>query len=249
MVSAVSGVTAGYPVGSLDVLAEHPKKQEITSEEVVAAYIDRCKEVNTYVNAIVEPRYDAALREARSIDKMIASSQRSVEELQHENPAKKDADIIRQARAAGAIPIAVTNTPQLCMSWETYNNSALISAGASLIGLGSDIAGSLRLPPMFTGIYGHKPTPRLLSVEDFEEYFALGPITRYAEDLSLMLKVLKQPGSPEIPFDKPVDISKLKFYYMESDGSNVSDAIGPDVRRAMDMAREHIKRTYNIDVK
>ncbi|KOB65213.1 Fatty-acid amide hydrolase 2 [Operophtera brumata] len=36
---------------------------------------------------------------------------------------------------------------------------------------------------------------------------------------------------------------------MESDGSNVSDAIGPDVRRAMDMAREHIKRTYNIDVK
>lgn len=40
----------------------------------------------------------------------------------YRNPAKKDADIIRQARAAGAIPIAVTNTPQLCMNWETYNN-------------------------------------------------------------------------------------------------------------------------------
>lgn len=53
---------------------------------MVAAYIDRCKEVNPYVNAIVEPRYDAALREARSIDKMIASSQRSPEELQHEYP-------------------------------------------------------------------------------------------------------------------------------------------------------------------
>lgn len=33
------------------------------------------------------------------------------------------------------------------------------------MGVGSDIAGSLRLPPMFTGIFGHKPTPRLLSVE------------------------------------------------------------------------------------
>lgn len=38
------------------------------------------------------------------------------------NPAKKDAEIVRLARAAGAIPIAVTNTPQLCMNWETYNN-------------------------------------------------------------------------------------------------------------------------------
>lgn len=40
----------------------------------------------------------------------------------YRNPAKKDADIVRRARAAGAIPIAVTNTPQLCMNWETYNN-------------------------------------------------------------------------------------------------------------------------------
>lgn len=39
---------------------------------------------------------------------------------------------------------------------------------------------------------------------DFEEYFTLGPIARYAEDLTLMLKVLKQPGSPDLPLDKPV---------------------------------------------
>lgn len=45
---------------------------------------------------------------------------------------------------------------------------------------------------------------------DFEEYFALGPISRYAEDLSLLLKILKQPGSPDVPFDKPVR------YFIES---------------------------------
>lgn len=43
--------------------------------------------------------------------------------------------------------------------------AALISSAASLMGVGSDIAGSLRLPAMYTGIFGHKPTPRLLSVE------------------------------------------------------------------------------------
>lgn len=44
--------------------------------------------------------------------------------------------------------------------------------------------------------------------EDFEDYFALGPITRYAEDLGLLLKILKQPGDPDVPFDKPVRNSK-----------------------------------------
>lgn len=59
---------------------------QITSEEVVSAYIERCKEVNPFLNAIVEPRYELALREARSIDKMIASTERTPDELAKEYP-------------------------------------------------------------------------------------------------------------------------------------------------------------------
>lgn len=33
-----------------------------------------------------------------------------------------------------------------------------MGAGASVIGIGSDLAGSIRLPALFNGIYGHKPT-------------------------------------------------------------------------------------------
>ncbi|CAH2991657.1 unnamed protein product [Chilo suppressalis] len=285
------------------------RNKEITSEEVVTAYIDRCKEVNPYLNAIVEPRYESALREARAIDKMISSTTRTPEELAKEypllgvpftvkesiavegmsndagtvhpyrNPAKADATIVRHARAAGGIPIAVTNTPQLCMNWETYNNvlgvttnpydqkrtpggssggeAALISSAASLIGVGSDIAGSLRLPPMFTGIFGHKPTPRLVSVQGhvpdckddtFEDYFALGPITRYAEDLTLLLKIIKEPDGPYVPLDKFVDVSKLKYYYMEGEGSKVTNSIDSDVRKALQKAKDYMKNTYNIEV-
>lgn len=36
--------------------------------------------------------------------------------------------------------------------------AALLGAGASVIGLGSDLAGSIRIPSLFCGIFGHKPT-------------------------------------------------------------------------------------------
>lgn len=46
---------------------------QVTSEEVVSAYISRAQEVNPYINVIVGSRFDDALKEAREIDKMIAS--------------------------------------------------------------------------------------------------------------------------------------------------------------------------------
>jgi hypothetical protein len=35
----------------------------------------------------------------------------------------------------------------------------LVASGASVIGVGSDVAGSIRVPAMYNGIFGHKPTP------------------------------------------------------------------------------------------
>lgn len=57
---------------SATALARKIKKRELTSEEVVQAYIDRIKEVNPILNALVDSRYEAALEEARKIDKDIA---------------------------------------------------------------------------------------------------------------------------------------------------------------------------------
>jgi fatty acid amide hydrolase 2 len=84
-------------------------------------------------------------------------------------------------REAGAIHLAVTNTSEVCMWWESVNanygrsrnaydsrrlvggssggEGALISAGGSLVGIGSDIGGSIRMPAFFNGVFGLKPTP------------------------------------------------------------------------------------------
>lgn len=59
---------------------------QVTSEDVVQAYIDRCKEVNPLVNAIVEDRFEDALIEARQIDAEIAKGTKTIEEMERDTP-------------------------------------------------------------------------------------------------------------------------------------------------------------------
>ena len=51
------------------ILCSRTKK--VTSEEIVKAYIERCKEVNDLINAVVECRYLDAIEEAKAVDAMI----------------------------------------------------------------------------------------------------------------------------------------------------------------------------------
>lgn len=98
--------------------------------------------------------------------------------------AGSDATLVARMRAAGFIVVAVTSTSELCMWLETrgplraptcnpFNLSrhvggssggeaAIISSGASVCGIGSDIGGSIRLPSHFCGIWGHKPSAGLV---------------------------------------------------------------------------------------
>ncbi len=95
-----------------------------------------------------------------------------------------DATLVKRMRRAGFIIVAVTSTSELCMWLETrgplrpptcnpYNlarhvggssggEAAIISSGASVCDIGSDIGGSIRLPSHFCGIWGHKPSAGLV---------------------------------------------------------------------------------------
>lgn len=132
-------------------LAEMIRKQEIKCETVIQAYVDRCQEVNPFLNAIVEDRFEEALKEAREIDLEIESGSRTIEQMKQQVPllglpltvkesiqvkgminqsgrfykkkqiAQEDAPIVKNARKHGAIILCVSNTPELCLCWETYN--------------------------------------------------------------------------------------------------------------------------------
>lgn len=294
---------------SATTLARKIRRREVRSEDVVAAFISRIKEVNGVLNAVVEDRFEAALEDARAVDALIASGKKSEEELELETPflgvpitvkescclkgmsyavgslirngmkASEDGEAVQNIKKTGAIPIAVTNTPEWCLSWESANlitgttnnpfnefktsggssggESALLSAGASVIGVGSDIAGSIRLPAMYTGIYGHKPTPGYVPVKghypyspdrDYSQFLVVGPMCRYAEDLKPTLKALAGENASKLCLDKKVDIKSLNIYFMEECGESlVMIPVDSEIKNAIHKVCKHFKNKYNID--
>ncbi|VDK65925.1 unnamed protein product, partial [Onchocerca ochengi] len=161
--------------------------------------------------------------------------------------SNKDAVVVQRMKDAGAILLAVTNVPEVCMWWESVNvvfgrtknpydnrrisggssggEAAIISAAGSVIGIGSDIAGSIRMPCYFNGVFGLKPTPGIIPLEGHlphlngyrtEKMLLIGPICRYAEDLSLLLKVfVGSEGTNLLQLDTPCNMKKIRVFYIE----------------------------------
>lgn len=135
----------------------------------------------------------------------------------------------------------------------------MLGSGASLIGLSSDIAGSARLPAMFSGIFGHKPTPYAVSYKghipncsdaNFGDYFTIAPMARYACDLPLLLKcIADENGKNIITPEKDVDIGDINFFFMNNDGpSGTTKPLSGDVRRAIDDVAKHFNaKSVKID--
>jgi amidase len=137
-----------------------------------------------------------------------------------------DAVGVRRLRDAGAVIFGKTNTPALAGDWQTYNpifgttnnpwdttrsaggssggSAAATAAGLTALELGSDIAGSIRVPSHWCGVCGHKPSwgvvpqrghvpppPGALVDSDLS---VVGPIARTVEDLELALDILAGPA-------------------------------------------------------
>src|SRR6266581_5236705 len=149
------------------------------------------------------------------------------------NPPWKDkiaadnAVLVDRLLAAGAVIYGKTNVPLMLQDSQSYNEvygttnnpwdaargpggssggeAAALAAGLSALGAGSDIAGSLRNPAHYCGIYAHKPSWGLIPTRGHSPTGALtatdisvvGPMARHAEDLALALHVLAGPDGPQ----------------------------------------------------
>jgi fatty acid amide hydrolase 2 len=137
--------------------------------------------------------------------------------------APQSAAVVKRLLDAGAIPIGVTNTSELTLWIESDNplygrtnnpydftrtaggssggEGAAVGSGGSVFGVGADIGGSIRIPALFCGVFGHKPTAGLVpntgvwpsTAGEAQSMLAVGPLTRRAEDLFPLLKVMAGP--------------------------------------------------------
>jgi amidase len=229
------------------------RARKVSPLEVMQAVLARIDAVNPAVNAYVTIAREAALAGARKATVALRRGATlpplhgvpvSIKDLtatkgirttsgskiyEHHVPAE-DALTVARLKAAGAIVVGKTNTPEFGAGGNTFNavfgvtrnpwNLALTcggSSGGAAVALatgmgplaqGSDLGGSLRTPASFCGVVGFRTTPGLVPVYPrelaWDSLSVSGPMARTVPDIALMLSVMAGPDD-RAPLSYDVD--------------------------------------------
>lgn len=189
---------------------------------------------------------------------------------------RRDATVVERLRRAGAILIAKTNCPPNGSGNDTENaltgrtvhphdptytpggssggEAALIAAGGSPFGLGSDTSGGLRIPGHYCGVPAIKPTAgRVPNTGAYalpggltDMRTQIGPLARTVDDLALILPLIAGPddadsGVAPVPWRNPaaVRIGQLRAAYFTQDPAS---PVTPEIAEAVGAAAQALAR-------
>lgn len=231
-------------------MARRVRAREVSPVEVLDACLARVERLNPAINAVVTPN-PRARDDARELERRIGAGEdtgplagvpvgiKDVTQvgglrctfgspLFSDHVPAEDALVVRRLRAAGAVILGKTNTPEFAAGGNTFNEvfgrtrnpwnperSAGGSTGGGAAGLatgmialaeGTDLGGSLRIPASFCGVVGLRPSvglvPTVPSDYVWDTLQVTGPMARTAEDVALMLQAVAGP-SPRAPLAQP----------------------------------------------
>lgn len=231
------------PFATAAAIAHDVITRRRSAEEVVADALTAVDRHNAAINAVVtlNPR---ALDEARAVDARIARGEpvgalagvpvgikditpvagvRTTygSTLYADHVPSEDAVVVQRLRAAGAIVLGKTNTPEFAAGASTWNDvfgrtrnpwnlalsaggstgggAAALASGMIALAEGTDLGGSLRLPAAFCGVVGLRPSPGLVPAHPvdwvWDTLSVSGPMARTVEDVALMLQAIAGPAS------------------------------------------------------
>ena len=218
----------------------------LSCRELLDAHIARIEAVNPALNAIVTTSFDFARAQADALDnhperhgaltglpiahkdlvptKGIRTTYGSP--LYANHIPNEDALIVRRMRAAGAVTVGKTNTPEFGAGSHTFNRvfgatrnpydndktcggssgGAAVALAARMVPLadGSDTGGSLRNPAAFCNVVGFRPTPGRVPMlgDPWSDISTSGPMARSVDDLALLFATLTGPH-PHVPHCQP----------------------------------------------
>lgn len=207
---------------------------DVTAPELLEVYLDRIASLDSelrcyrvvltdsarYEAAVAQERLDAGERLpllgvpiAVKDDVDVAGEVTTYGSGGHGPAATDDADVVRRLRAAGAVILGKTNTPELMMfpytesltfgatrnPWNLMRtpggssggSAAAVAAGLAPLALGSDGGGSIRIPAIWCGLFGLKPQRDRISLEPHDNaWYGLsvnGPLARSVLDAAVFL--------------------------------------------------------------
>jgi Asp-tRNA(Asn)/Glu-tRNA(Gln) amidotransferase A subunit family amidase len=237
-------------LGGIAELARGVREKKISPSEIVDAHLQRIEKLQPKLNAFVNVDAQGARRQAKAVEAAVLRGDATGEllgvpvsikscidvagwtcpvgsRLRADYVASEDAVLVSRLRAAGAILLGNTNTPEFLMAYETDNalsgktsnpwelgrssggssggEAAAITSGCSMGGVGSDGGGSVRVPAHFCGICALKPTPgRMPATGHFPRgagAFAwlgvVGPMARTIADVRALFEAMKGPDEDE----------------------------------------------------
>jgi amidase len=224
------------------VIADQVRTQKVSPTEVVKAFLERIEKINPSINAYCTVAEESALRAAAKLEEQIraglpagllAGVPVSIKDvtltkgirttfgswLYKDYMPEVDSLVVERLKAAGAIIMGKTNTPEFAAGGSTYNDlfgptrtpwnsaynsggssggsAAAVAAGLCALAEGNDLGGSLRIPASFCGIVGMRPSPGRIPFYPNDLYWDTmsleGPMARNVEDLALMFDVMAGP--------------------------------------------------------
>jgi Asp-tRNA(Asn)/Glu-tRNA(Gln) amidotransferase A subunit family amidase len=237
-------------LGGIVEMARGVREKKISPSEIVDAHLRRIEKLQPKLNAFVNIDAEGARRQAKAAEAAILRRDATGallgvpvsikccidvagwrcpagSRLRADYVASEDAVLVSRLRAAGAILLGNTNTPEFLMAYETDNalsgktsnpwelarssggssggEAAAIAAGCSMGGVGSDGGGSVRVPAHFCGICALKPTPgRMPATGHFPRgagAFAwlgvVGPMAQTIADVRALFEEVKGPDEDE----------------------------------------------------
>ena len=254
-------------------LARRIRDRDLSAREVVEAHLEQVERLNPKVNAIVTLTAEQALADAAAADERLARGE-AVGPLHGLPVAHKDlfetkgirttfgspiyADYIpdfdalpvRRLKAAGAITIGKTNTPEFGLGSQTFNQgfgatlnpydltktcggssggaAVALACGMVPIADGSDMGGSLRNPANFNNIVGFRTSPGRVPGPpgSWATLSVPGPMARTVGDVALMLSAMAGPDP-----QSPISISESAEGFarpLERDFKGTRIAFSPD---------------------
>ena len=241
------GAEADAAFAGPGVLAARVRAGEVSPRELVELFLARIEAINPRLNAFREVFASEALAAADRLaaseaarggalagvpiavkDDMALSGHRTTFGSRSPAPVNTaDAEAVGRLRSAGAIPIGITNVPELMIfpwtataangitrnPWDlsrtpggsSGGSGAAVAAGLVAAATGSDGAGSIRIPAACCGLVGMKPTRgRVSTLPMIDPWLGLstyGALTRTVADSALMLEVMQGGEGGSLPHE------------------------------------------------